>query len=117
MSSKNKKKTKHNKLPSVTEVTVTKKKKNPKDDLSEDELKVLKEFQVKLEDITDSQDKKFCDIPCLIRYLVARDFDLKKSEDLLRGTLKWRKEFGVDSLNGKDLMEEGSTGKNVYYWF
>ncbi|CAL1296163.1 unnamed protein product [Larinioides sclopetarius] len=32
------------------------------------------------------------------RFLKARNFDLKKAEDMLRKTISWRKEFKVDSM-------------------
>jgi hypothetical protein len=101
---------KHKKdVPSIE--IIVKETKNPTDDLTEEQFKILKEFQERLYDLTDEQDKKFCDIPCLIRYLVARDWNLNKSDPMLRETLRWRKEFGVEKLLAKDLAEEGSTGK------
>jgi len=54
---------------------------------------------------------------CLIRYLIARDWDCDKSEDMLRETLKWRKEFKPQSITEKDIQEEGQSGKQYIHGF
>ncbi|KNC83456.1 hypothetical protein SARC_04297 [Sphaeroforma arctica JP610] len=62
--------------------------------------------------LTDA-DKQFCTDACLLRYLRARDYHLERSEKLLRGTLKWRKEYwknGALDPNGPLDIEAG-TGK------
>jgi hypothetical protein len=33
--------------------------------------------------------KQFCDTPCLLRYLRARDYNVKKAFKLLNGSLEW----------------------------
>ena len=34
----------------------------------------------------------------LIKFLIARKYDVPKAEEMLRGYLKWRKEYGCESL-------------------
>lgn len=46
-----------------------------------------------LSNVTDPERKAFCTDAEIIRYLKARDFDVSKSESLLRDTLEWR--FGT----------------------
>lgn len=43
-----------------------------------------------LSNVTDPERKAFCTDAEIIRYLKARDFDVSKSEQLLRDTLEWR---------------------------
>eukprot|EP01134_Creolimax_fragrantissima_P006185 CFRG6185T1 len=59
------------------------------------------------------EEKKFCTDACILRYLRAREYHLGHSEALLRGTLKWRKEYWKnDSLNPHGPLKlEAETGK------
>jgi hypothetical protein len=46
-----------------------------------------------------------------VRYLKARDFDLKKSTEMLHNTLQWRRDFKPDEITFeemKGLIELGS---------
>jgi hypothetical protein len=43
-----------------------------------------------LQSITDPERKAYCTDAEIIRFLKARDFDVSKSEPLLRDTLEWR---------------------------
>ncbi|CAH1802360.1 unnamed protein product, partial [Owenia fusiformis] len=63
-------------------------------DLSPKQAATLQEFKEELCDVI----KPHHDDHYLLRWLRARDFDLKKSADMLRSNLKWREELGVDRI-------------------
>lgn len=48
---------------------------------------------------------------CLVRYLRARDFDVKKSYDLLKSTLQWLEEFKPYLITATKMTKEAATGK------
>jgi len=81
------------------------------DDLSEEQVICLKEIQKRFSKDLSELDLKYCDIPCFIRYLIARDWDVDESEKMLRESLKWRKEFKPQEITSKDIEEEALTGK------
>jgi len=60
------------------------------DPVNERESKLLQKFKLIMDDV-DPDDKT------LIRFLRARQHDLTKAEDMLRSSLKWRKEYDLDS--------------------
>eukprot|EP00762_Andalucia_godoyi_P008463 ANDGO_05786.mRNA.1 CRAL-TRIO domain-containing protein C23B6.04c len=78
--------------------------------LSAEQQSAVKELQAALEPLTDRQ-RAFCDIPCLLRYLRARDYDVKKSRKLLLSTLQWRHSFRPHRISPDDVEEEALTGK------
>lgn len=80
-------------------------------DLTEDQLVCLKEMQKRFSKDLSELEAKYCDIPCLIRYLIAREWDVDQSEEMLKESLKWRKEFKPHEITAKDIEEEGKTGK------
>eukprot|EP00898_Chlorokybus_atmophyticus_P004601 jgi/Chlat1/5141/Chrsp33S05138 len=51
--------------------------------------------------ILSDRDKEYCDDICLVRYLRARDFKLKKASQALRGTLQWRVAEQIDKLSAR----------------
>lgn len=63
----------------------------------------------------DTHDPAFpVDEACCLRYLRARDFDLKKATKMLLETLRWRKSFGVSTLavdKFRTIEKECATGK------
>jgi len=74
---------------------------------------VFVEFRRRLETLTNPEEKAFCTDLTLIRYLRARDFDLSKSEALLRATLAWRfTDYKPHLIDPRSLREEALTGKN-----
>lgn len=58
------------------------------------EKRALEQFKEAIRDIWRDQ---FTD-PYLLRWLIARDFDVTKAQDLLRKNLRWRAENDVDTL-------------------
>jgi hypothetical protein len=79
----------------------------------EEALTLMKEH---FKDLGDASDVMFpLDTSCLMRYLVARQFDFKKAKTMLSNTLQWRAEFGVKNIHTNEYMnvikKENSTGK------
>ena len=71
------------------------------EDLSNEQRQALDQFR----DIVKSKDyfnEKRHDDRGLLRFLRARKFDVKKSEEMLDAAEKWRKEFGVDDIKELD---------------
>ncbi|KAH9576360.1 hypothetical protein CY35_01G157400 [Sphagnum magellanicum] len=48
---------------------------------------------------------------CLKRYLRARNWNVKKSEQMLRGTLHWRSDFKPEEIQWAEVAQEHETGK------
>lgn len=55
--------------------------------------------------LEDDRARAFVDDACLQRYLRARNGDLTKAAAMLRDTLKWRKEHGIDELRADDFAD------------
>lgn len=55
--------------------------------------------------------RSYCTEPCLIRYLKARDWDLKKSLKLLISSIEWREKTQPDSIYASDLTAQAISGK------
>ena len=51
------------------------------------------------------------DDEALLRFLVARDMNVRKAQDMIVKWRKWRKEFGVDDISFKDIAREHASGK------
>jgi hypothetical protein len=60
------------------------------------EISKLSQFRDRLSDL--HLDKEIDDDYYLIRWLRARNLDLNKASEMLRTSLKWRKENGVDTI-------------------
>ncbi|VDI56430.1 Hypothetical predicted protein, partial [Mytilus galloprovincialis] len=63
-------------------------------DLSEKQSTALQKFRENVKDVLEPEH----DDHYLLRWLRARNFDLKKSEDMLRKHLIWRKEEDIDNI-------------------
>jgi hypothetical protein len=55
---------------------------------------LLEQFRVKVADVLKPED----DDEYLLRWIRAREWDLKKAEKMLRDSLQWRKKYGTDKL-------------------
>ncbi|OJD14658.1 hypothetical protein AJ78_05011 [Emergomyces pasteurianus Ep9510] len=64
------------------------------------------------EPITDD-DRMFLTRECLLRYLRATKWDVGAAAIRLRGTLTWRREYGIDKLTPDYISIENETGKQV----
>ncbi|EGE81010.2 CRAL/TRIO domain-containing protein [Blastomyces dermatitidis ATCC 18188] len=64
------------------------------------------------EPITDD-DRMFMTRECLLRYLRATKWDLAAATNRLRGTLTWRREYGLAKLTPDYMSVENETGKQV----
>jgi CRAL/TRIO, N-terminal domain len=54
------------------------------------------------------------DDACFLRYLRARNLDVAKAVTMLKATLQWRAEFGVQNVLAEELhvvARENATGK------
>ncbi|KPA86413.1 hypothetical protein ABB37_00589 [Leptomonas pyrrhocoris] len=66
-------------------------------ELNESQQKALADFKKMVTAASWYEEKKFDDWLCL-RYLIARNYDLKKSFVMLENTVKWWKESGAETL-------------------
>lgn len=62
--------------------------------LSEDQKRILKQFRETVQDILQPQHDDYF----LLRWLRARDFDIRKSEKMIRESFKFRKKLNIDEL-------------------
>jgi hypothetical protein len=83
---------------------------DPRAKLTVQQNEILNQFIQELGELTPKQ-KEFCDISCCLRYLRARDWDIKKSLKLLRGSFEWRANYKPDRIDPRELDEEASSGK------
>ncbi|KHN95634.1 CRAL/TRIO domain-containing protein [Metarhizium album ARSEF 1941] len=54
---------------------------------------------------------------CILRYLRATDWAVELSEQRLRDTLAWRREYGLDGFTPEYISPEQETGKQVILGF
>eukprot|EP00050_Salpingoeca_kvevrii_P004619 m.256432 g.256432 ORF g.256432 m.256432 type:complete len:297 (-) comp11017_c1_seq14:2116-3006(-) len=80
-------------------------------ELDETQKERLAQFREKLTNLEDPVDIAFCDDPCLVRYLRARDYNVAKAEKLLRDTLTWRREYGIADITPEEIESEQESGK------
>uniref|UniRef100_A0A0D9VL47 CRAL-TRIO domain-containing protein n=1 Tax=Leersia perrieri TaxID=77586 RepID=A0A0D9VL47_9ORYZ len=53
----------------------------------------------------------YCSDASIARYLVARNWDVKKATKMLKKTLKWRSEYKPDEIRWDEIANEAATGK------
>ncbi|KAK3155306.1 hypothetical protein QOZ80_2BG0201550 [Eleusine coracana subsp. coracana] len=53
----------------------------------------------------------YCSDVSIARYLIARNWDVKKATKMLKKTLKWRSEYKPDEIRWDDISNEALTGK------
>lgn len=53
----------------------------------------------------------YCSDGSVARYLIARNWDVKKATKMLMKTLKWRSEYKPDEIRWDDISDEAATGK------
>lgn len=96
---------------------------NKLSDLSQLELKSLQEFKILVQEglnnaqfsESPTEEVSIWGVPLmkddrsdvvLLKFLRARDFKVKESFAMLKNTLKWRRDFGVDELLKEDLGDD-----------
>lgn len=79
-------------------------------DLSPKQAEALEKFRVNVKDTLKPHQSDHY----LLRWLRARDFDVKKAETMLREALQWRKEIGADTIlvdyQEVEVLEKYRTG-------
>eukprot|EP00026_Physarum_polycephalum_P008668 Phypoly_transcript_08762.p1 GENE.Phypoly_transcript_08762~~Phypoly_transcript_08762.p1 ORF type:complete len:322 (+),score=44.07 Phypoly_transcript_08762:247-1212(+) len=64
---------------------------DPLSKLKEDQMEALEKMRLKASKYcTTDEAKEWCNDMCLLRYLRARDYHVKKAKKLLKGTIEWR---------------------------
>ncbi|XP_078432520.1 uncharacterized protein LOC144704132 [Wolffia australiana] len=78
---------------------------------------VTEEHQAKIDEIRKllgplpDKSSIYCSDECIARYLVARNWNVKKALKMLRETLAWRLHYKPEEIRWEDIAEEGETGK------
>lgn len=79
-------------------------------DLSAQQKQVLEKFRENVKDVLKPKQGDYF----LLRWLRARNFDVKKAEKMLRDALKWRQEIGADTIledfQPVEVLEKYHTG-------
>ncbi|EGG25118.1 cellular retinaldehyde-binding/triple function domain-containing protein [Cavenderia fasciculata] len=78
--------------------------------LNEKQMAAFKEIKENLSDLTDPEDVAWMDDMCLLRYLRARNYNVAKSEKLLRGTLEWRQKYRPQDVKLTEVADIAKTG-------
>ncbi|KAG8072421.1 hypothetical protein GUJ93_ZPchr0006g44785 [Zizania palustris] len=53
----------------------------------------------------------YCSDASIARYLIARNWDVKKATKMLKKTLEWRSEYKPDEIRWDEIADEAATGK------
>uniref|UniRef100_A0A1D1YHF0 Random slug protein 5 n=1 Tax=Anthurium amnicola TaxID=1678845 RepID=A0A1D1YHF0_9ARAE len=78
---------------------------------------LTEEQQVKVSEVRRSLGKLpdklllYCSEASIARYLVARNWNVKKATKMLKETLKWRLEYKPEEIRWEDVAKEAETGK------
>jgi len=86
---------------------------NIRDHLSEEEKKTLDEFrQIVQPHVGAKWEEKWLTDMCLCRYLRARNWDIKKSTEMIKNSLEWRRSYQPHLITAEDVkIELNNTGK------
>lgn len=60
---------------------------------------------------TDPAVQRWCNDGTLVRYLVAKDWNVQKAAAMLRSTLLWRQNFQPHNISWSDVSHNASTGR------
>jgi hypothetical protein len=84
--------------------------------LSEKQLEWLDKLNELIQNDSNlsEKEKRWCDAPCLARFLRAREFDLEKSHEMLLNCLKWRMEYKPDEVKADDVIVEMKNEGKLY---
>ncbi|XP_022133231.1 random slug protein 5-like [Momordica charantia] len=70
----------------------------------------IKELRVAIGQLS-GRSVKYCSDECLRRYLVARNWDVHKSNKMMEDSLKWRATYKPEEIRWHEVAHEGETGK------
>eukprot|EP01112_Ceratiomyxa_fruticulosa_P008510 TRINITY_DN2205_c0_g1_i1.p1 TRINITY_DN2205_c0_g1~~TRINITY_DN2205_c0_g1_i1.p1 ORF type:complete len:327 (-),score=67.84 TRINITY_DN2205_c0_g1_i1:28-1008(-) len=88
---------------------------NPRDGLTESQLETLDQFKANIQDaLVTEYERNWCTEMMLCRYLRARNYDLDKSEKMLRDTIAWRREYKPMCITAEDIMIELKNEGKLY---
>ncbi len=83
--------------------------------LTEEQIRTLDKLHENIKDaILNDYEKKWCSDRCLCRYLRARDWDITKSENMIRETLKWRRQYKPHLITAEDVIVELKNDGKMY---
>lgn len=60
---------------------------------------------------TDPAVRSWCNDETLVRYLVAKDWNVQKAAAMLNSTLNWRQQFQPHKISWSDIAHNASTGR------
>jgi len=84
---------------------------NPLKNLTEEQLTALEEMRQKaIEYSIDEQELKWANDMCLLRYLRARDYNVNKSEKMVKATLEWKREMRPETITIEEVEPIARTG-------
>jgi len=84
---------------------------------------LINELKIKLQEESSlykssSHLQEWCTDNCILRFLIARNYDILKSYDMINGAMKWRSERKPHEIDiekhekwDKTIRNEGKTGK------
>ncbi|KAJ7525128.1 hypothetical protein O6H91_17G037500 [Diphasiastrum complanatum] len=76
----------------------------------EDEQAKVNELRVAIGPLS-GRSLQYCSDACLKRFLRARNWNLKKSEKMLKESIKWRLSYKPEEISWADIAMETETGK------
>jgi len=84
---------------------------DPFKDLNEKQMEAFQEIKSNvLADYNDSEDIAFLTDMCFLRYLRARNYNVSKSEAMLRNSLEWKKKNRPQDIRLNDIREIANAG-------
>lgn len=90
-------------VPDATPPSIDKGGFDPRAALTAAQLSALEQLRKKVQPDLNPEQNVWCSDMCYLRYLRARNWDLSKAEKMLRDTLKWREESGINTIRVSDV--------------
>lgn len=82
--------------------------------LNKEQIEKLYQLYHLVQDIWE-KNADFLSVPCLCRYLRARDYNVEKAHSMLLDTIKWRNEFKPNQIGpDNEAVKHGRKGKGAY---
>jgi len=84
----------------------------PRSTLTSAQEQTLNKFILEVKELNlEPKLQSYCSEACLIRYLKARDWDLKKSMKLIKSSIEWRRTSKPEAIFASDLTAQAISGK------